>query len=46
MIVLIKYTTGDIFQSGAECLVNTVNCEGYIESIEKRTNVPISLYFF
>lgn len=27
--MLIKYTTGDMFQSGAECLVNTVNCEGY-----------------
>ena len=28
--MLIKYTTGDMFQSGAECLVNTVNCEGYM----------------
>ena len=27
---MIKYTTGDMFQSGAECLVNTVNCEGYM----------------
>lgn len=28
--MLIKYTTGDMFQSKAECLVNTVNCEGYM----------------
>ena len=27
---MIKYTTGDMFQSKAECLVNTVNCEGYM----------------
>lgn len=28
--MLIQYATGDMFQSGAECLVNTVNCEGYM----------------
>lgn len=27
---MITYTTGNIFDSGAECLVNTVNCEGYM----------------
>jgi O-acetyl-ADP-ribose deacetylase (regulator of RNase III)/uncharacterized protein YwgA len=27
---MIKYTTGDLFQSSAEALVNTVNCEGYM----------------
>ncbi|MGM8366484.1 type II toxin-antitoxin system antitoxin DNA ADP-ribosyl glycohydrolase DarG [Virgibacillus sp. W0181] len=27
---MIKYTTGDLFQSEAEALVNTVNCEGYM----------------
>ena len=26
--MLIKYTTGDMFQSGAECLVNSVYGEG------------------
>lgn len=25
---MIKFTVGDIFQSTAECIVNTVNCEG------------------
>ena len=24
------YTTGDLLQSDAEALVNTVNCEGYM----------------
>lgn len=28
--MLIEYKTGDMFCSGAECLVNTVNCEGYM----------------
>lgn len=28
--MLIKFITGDLFASGAECLVNTVNCEGYM----------------
>ena len=28
--MLIKYTTGDMFQSGAECWFNAVNCEGYM----------------
>ena len=28
--MLIKYETGDMFASGAECLINTVNCEGYM----------------
>ena len=27
---MITYTTGNIFESKAECLVNTVNCEGYM----------------
>ena len=27
---MIKYVTGNIFESKAECLVNTVNCEGYM----------------
>ncbi|WP_240374000.1 macro domain-containing protein [Bacillus piscicola] len=27
---MIRYTTGDLFQSSAEALVNTVNCEGYM----------------
>lgn len=27
---MIQYMSGDLFQSGAECLVNTVNCEGYM----------------
>ena len=27
---MIKYTTGDILTSSAECLVNTVNCEGFM----------------
>ena len=27
---MIRYTKGDIFNSGADCLVNTVNCEGYM----------------
>lgn len=27
---MIRYRTGDIFQSGAQILVNTVNCEGYM----------------
>lgn len=27
---MIKYTTGDLFQSSTEALVNTVNCEGYM----------------
>lgn len=27
---MISYTTGDLLKSGAEALVNTVNCEGYM----------------
>lgn len=27
---MIEYTTGNLFDSDAECLVNTVNCEGYM----------------
>lgn len=27
---MITYITGNIFESSAECLVNTVNCEGYM----------------
>ncbi|MBD2119354.1 macro domain-containing protein [Trichocoleus sp. FACHB-262] len=27
---MIQFTTGDILQSNASCLVNTVNCEGYM----------------
>lgn len=27
---MIRYTKGDIFNSGADCLVNTFNCEGYM----------------
>ena len=25
---MIKFVTGDIFNSNADCLINTVNCEG------------------
>lgn len=27
---MIKYTTGNIFESNCDCLINTVNCEGYM----------------
>ena len=27
---MVNFKTGDIFDSPAECLVNTVNCEGYM----------------
>ena len=27
---MIKYVRGNIFESQAQCLVNTVNCEGYM----------------
>lgn len=27
---MIKFVTGNIFESGADCLVNTVNCEGFM----------------
>ncbi len=27
---MIKFVTGNIFDAGADCLVNTVNCEGYM----------------
>ncbi|MEI3400823.1 MAG: macro domain-containing protein [Christensenellales bacterium] len=27
---MITYVTGDLLQSEAQCLVNTVNCEGYM----------------
>lgn len=27
---MVKYTTGDILTSSADCLVNTVNCEGFM----------------
>lgn len=30
MIILIKYEVGDMFESNADCLVNTVNCEGFM----------------
>ena len=25
---MIEYTSGNIFESGADCLINAVNCEG------------------
>ena len=40
--MLIKYTTGDMFQSGAECLVNTVNCEGYMGKGVRVRELPIT----
>ena len=27
---MLFYTTGDLLQSNADALVNTVNCEGYM----------------
>ena len=27
---MIKYVSGDIFESDADCIINTVNCEGYM----------------
>ncbi|HJA65738.1 MAG TPA: macro domain-containing protein [Candidatus Mediterraneibacter cottocaccae] len=27
---MIEYTKGNMFESGADCLINTVNCEGYM----------------
>ena len=27
---MIRFQTGNIFDSPAQCLVNTVNCEGYM----------------
>lgn len=27
---MIKFVTGNIFESGADCLINTVNCEGFM----------------
>lgn len=27
---MIRYVTGDMFQSDADCLINTVNCEGFM----------------
>ncbi|MEY8336791.1 macro domain-containing protein [Lachnospiraceae bacterium 62-35] len=27
---MIKFVTGNIFDSGADCLINTVNCEGFM----------------
>lgn len=27
---MITYTTGDLFNCGADCLINTVNCDGYM----------------
>lgn len=27
---MIEYVSGDMFKSGADCLINTVNCEGYM----------------
>lgn len=30
VIFVFKYTVGDILKSKADCLVNTVNCEGYM----------------
>ena len=28
--VMIKFVIGNIFESGADCLINTVNCEGFM----------------
>lgn len=30
MILLVEYTKGNMFESDADCLINTVNCEGYM----------------
>lgn len=27
---MIEFVTGDMFESGADCLINTVNCEGFM----------------
>lgn len=27
---MIKFVTGNLFESGADCLINTVNCEGFM----------------
>ena len=27
---MIEYTTGNLFESNADCLINTVNCEGFM----------------
>jgi len=27
---MIEFVTGNIFESGADCLINTVNCEGFM----------------
>ncbi len=27
---MLKFVTGNIFESGADCLINTVNCEGFM----------------
>jgi len=27
---MIKYITGNLLESEADCLINTVNCEGYM----------------
>ena len=27
---MIKFVIGNIFESGADCLINTVNCEGFM----------------
>lgn len=27
---MVEFVTGNIFDSGADCLINTVNCEGYM----------------
>lgn len=27
---MIEFVTGNIFDSGADCLINTVNCEGFM----------------
>ena len=31
---MIEYRTGNMFDSDADCLVNTVNCEGYMGNYE------------
>ena len=41
------YTTGDLLQSDAEALVNTVNCEGYMgKGIIKTTLKHVKVAFF
>lgn len=30
---MIKFVTGNLLDSSAECLINTVNCEGYMGKV-------------